>query len=437
MIFGTDGVRGIVDKDINCKLAYNVGRAFAIYLNKKKLNNYVVVGKDTRTSGDAISFSIISGLVDYGINVFYLDIVATPVISFLVSKLNVGGGVMITASHNNYKYNGIKLFSNIGEKLNKTSENEIENIIINSKIKPSKQKGKVLFNKNLTNIYLDNLINVCKCDLSNLNIVIDSANGSNYILAPQIYKHLGANVIEVDCNNDGTKINKNCGANHIENVKKQVLEHKADFGISFDGDGDRLRVILNDGSELDGDDLLYVFAMLLKNKNKLNSLTVVGTVMTNLGLENTLLKNNIQLLRTDVGDKNVISLMKQNHLSLGGEPSGHICLYEHNCTCDALFNSLYLIKGIVDKSINIKELLLSLKKFNSVTKNVEVSYDFRKNFNNNILLQNQIKNLQHSNEDVRIVVRPSGTEPVIRIYVEGESEIKINKIIENILDFIN
>ena len=327
MIFGTDGIRGIVDKTINSKLMYNVGKAYAKYIDNHSLKKVVIVGKDTRTSGDTYFSAIATGLSDYGIDVIFVGIASTPMISFLVSKTSIGGGIMITASHNDYSYNGVKIFSNIGTKLDKLDEMEIEGYI-NSKIKPNKTKGKITFDYNLPNVYVEYLKSECKCNLENITLVVDCANGANYNIAPQIFKYFGANVIKIFCNNDGKNINNNCGANHVENLRTEVLRHQADYGIAFDGDGDRLIVILKDGRILNGDDLLYVLSIYFKQKNKLNSLSVVGTIMSNMGLEKSLKRNDINLIRCDVGDKNVIDLLGKKRLIVGGEPSGHICLYE-------------------------------------------------------------------------------------------------------------
>ena len=343
MIFGTDGVRGIVDRDLDYNLAYNVGKGLSIQLLNRNLQKKVIIGKDTRLSSDMLVSAISCGLSDYGIDVVIIGIVSTPMISFLVSRHDFGGGVMITASHNDYTYNGIKVFSENGDKLNSTLEIDVENNI-NLDVKKPLKKGNIIYNENYQKHYIDYLLNNFNIDLSDYTILLDCANGSNHKIAPAIFNSLNANVIKINCNNDGLNINNNCGANHIENLIKQVKKHDADFGFAFDGDGDRLRIVMRDGKVLSGDDILFLFAMCIKKERRLNNLTVVGTIMTNLGIEKSFLENNIRLIRTDVGDKNVISVLKENNLSLGGEPSGHICIYEHNPTCDALLNAIMFLK---------------------------------------------------------------------------------------------
>lgn len=435
MIFGTDGVRGVVDKELNAELAYNIGKGMAINLINKNNIRKVIIGKDTRLSGDTYLSAVASGLCDYGIDVVIVGIVPTPVISFLVSKLDFGGGVMITASHNDYTYNGIKVFSDCGEKINKQDEIDIESNI-KSDFNKTKFKGKITYDESLVQKYIEYILTAFNCDFSNLTIAIDSANGSNYSLAPYIYEKLNANVIKVCCNNDGLNINKDCGANHIENLTQVVTSTNADFGMSFDGDGDRLRIVLSDGRVISGDDILLYLALYLKEKNRLSNLTVVGTIMTNMGVEDAFNVHGITMLRTDVGDKNVIQLMKEKNLSIGGESSGHICIYEHNPTCDALLNSIFFLKCYNENLINLEQLMLTINKYPSITQNINVDKEFRKDFDNNLSVKSAINILENNNKDCRFVVRPSGTEPVIRIYVEGKSEIKNKEMMEKVIEII-
>ena len=243
-----------------------------------------------------------------------------------------------------------------------------------------------------------------------------------------VYKKLGANVIECACKNDGYNINNNCGANCIENVKREVLLHNADLGVSFDGDGDRLRIVLKNGKVISGDDILYLFAIYLKKQNNLKNLIVVGTIMSNMGLEQSLLLHDIHMLKSDVGDKNVVSLMQRSGASLGGESSGHICLTKHIPSCDALYNSLFFIKCCKYFNFEIYDVLQQISYYPNVTYNIRVNREYRKTFDSNHKIQKAISSLQQKYRDTKIIVRPSGTEPVIRVYVEGMDS-NINKII--------
>ena len=431
MVFGTDGIRGIVDEGLTPKLAYNIGKAFGFVLNKAKKSKKVIIGTDTRISKDVYATAISCGLMDNGIDVIYVGIVSTPMISFLVSKYDCIGGIMITASHNDYRYNGIKLFDGYGRKLSKKQENYIESLLLDeNKIKNiSVLKGRLIVDNDLKENYINYLLSSFNMDLHNITIVLDCANGSNYNIAPSVYNKLGANVIKISSTDNGNMINDNCGANCIDNIKSQVSEHNADFGFAFDGDGDRLCVVYKNGFVLCGDDLLLLFAKYLKKNNKLNKLSLVGTIMTNLGLEKKLLKTGIILYRTDVGDKNVINLIEKHKLSLGGEPSGHICLPEFNPTCDALINSLFFLKCVLSNPNMVDEILEDYK-YPSLIINKKVDLKFRESFDSNIEVLNSIKKLSRLHKDAKIIVRPSGTESVIRIYVESKSQ-EVNNIISD------
>jgi len=436
MIFGTDGVRGVVDKEINTKLAYDIGKGMALYIHNKNLNKKIVIGSDTRPSSDTLLAGLTTGLTDYGIDVEIVGIVSTPIISFLVSRLDFGGGIMVTASHNDYTYNGIKVFNQFGEKLNKNGEDEIERNITSECIY-NNNKGKITYNEYLIELYLSYLRTKFEnLDLKNKTIVLDCANGSNYKIAPYIFKKFGANVIPIFCNNDGQNINNNCGANHIEKIVETVKQFNADYGFAFDGDGDRLRIITSDAKVMAGDDILLVLAMYLKKINNLKNLTVAGTIMTNIGTEKTLNNFGIKMLRSDVGDKNVIQLMKDNCLSIGGESSGHICLFDYIPNCDALYNSLFYLNSIKDLGDFENTIIKSSIKYPCAIKNINVDLEFRKNFDNNESLNRKIIQMNNKNKNVKIVVRPSGTEPVIRLYVESESEILNERILNKLEDLI-
>lgn len=432
MIFGTDGVRGIIDKDVDTHLAYNVGKGYALHILDTDLTKCVIIGKDTRTSCDALVSAIACGLTDYGIDVVIVGIVSTPIVSFLVSRMNFGGGVMITASHNDATYNGIKLFSELGTKLNNELERNIEQNIEISKEKPIK-KGNIIYNESLIDKYYQYIFHNFNINLHDMTIVLDCANGSNYKIAPYVFKQYKANVICIDCKNDGDNINNNCGANHIDNIVAQVKKHNANFGFSFDGDGDRLRIVMSDGKVLNGDDLLYLFSICLKNEICLNKMIAVGTIITNQGIENKLLENDIKLIRTDVGDKNIINKLLENNLSLGAEPSGHICVFKHNPTCDALLNAILFLKFFLEQFSVFNEFLASNPHCPSLIENISVSCEFRKNFESNKEFHAFINNILQEEADVRILVRPSGTEPVIRVYVEGCNEVNNVKIMQKII----
>jgi phosphoglucosamine mutase len=434
MLFGTDGVRGVVDKEINHNTCYDIGKGLAIYLIDNNLEKKVIVGGDTRLSTDCYISSIASGLLDYGVNVDIVGVVSTPIISFLVNRMKYSAGIMITASHNDFTYNGTKVFNCYGEKADMIMERDIEHNI--SKTIKIIKKGKITFNNNLANKYEDYLYKKFVDKITNLKIVLDCANGANYEIAPRVLKKLGVTVIEKDCNNDGRKINENCGANHIDNLGQYIKENNADFGIAFDGDGDRLRVVLKDGKILDGDDLLYIFATNIQENTNYKLDRICGTIMTNRGLDKSLENKNIKVERSSVGDKNLIALMKKNSIILGGESSGHICFLYYLPSCDALYNAIYFLKCYSVWGERIYKIINEKITFNSKTSNIKVDEVFRKNFDTNIILKNKINKICAEYNDAKIIVRPSGTEPVIRIYVESIDNKNNDKILQKIQDII-
>lgn len=428
--FGTDGIRGVVNENLNFTLAYNVGKSLAVFLRKHNKTKTVIIGNDTRVSADLITHAIACGLCDYGANVCLIGIVPTGCVSYLANKLDVGAGVMVTASHNAPNMNGIKLINNLGYKFSVQNELEIERYI-DSKFAPVKAKGKIETDVLLVEKYINFLIGEVGCNLTGVNVAVDAAFGSNYKIAEQVFKRLGANVILINNDNCGKKINVNCGALNVKKLIYEVKQHKCDFGFAFDGDADRLIVVLKNGRVLTGDELLFVLGCHLFNKNKLNSRCVVGTIMTNSGVEESFKNLGITLIRTDVGDRNVIEEMLKNNYSLGGESSGHICIPSLNTTCDALLNALYLLKIVVTEKIDLSEFLLRFKKVFSKIKNVEVSPQFRREFDENLVLRKQLCKLSKNHQNTRIVVRPSGTENVIRIFVEGDA-VECEKVIAEI-----
>lgn len=425
--FGTDGIRGVVNQDLTCLLAYNVGKSLAIYLKKHKQTLSVLIGKDTRVSGDMLAYSFASGLCDYGVTAKMIGIVPTGCVSYLASKLDVGAGVMITASHNAPNMNGIKLINNKGYKFTCLEEQEIETYI-DKNVAASKNKGNIIHAKELVNTYTNFLVSEVGCDLCGVNLAVDTAFGSCFKIAEDVLKKLNANVVLINNDAYGEKINVNCGALNVEKLKEEVKLHKCDFGFAFDGDADRLIVVLKNGRVLNGDDLLFVLASYMLKTNKLNSRVVVGTIMTNSGTEQSFKNLGINLIRTDVGDRNVIEAMLKNNYCLGGESSGHICVSTLNTTCDALLNALFLLKIVITENIDLNEFLLHLQKVPQTIKNVNVSKQVRASFDKNLSLKKQIEKIEKLYPELRVVVRPSGTENVIRIMVEG-NELKTNDAI--------
>ena len=428
-MFGTDGIRGVVDKDIDTSLAYLIGKAISLYITKYNCRKEVIVGFDTRVSNHALTYALASGVLDYGINVSVVGVVPTAAISYL-ARNNNAMGVMITASHNSKEYNGIKIINNDGYKLDKTTELTLEKLC-KKKIKKPFNKGKLTFENKYIKTYLEHLNKYFNNLASSYNVVFDTAHGANYDITKLALKNTCVKYKVINDKPNGLNINDNVGAEYISILQQHLSHIDNCLGFAFDGDADRLRIVDSSGYIYSGDEIIYIFAQYLKKINKLYRNTVVGTVITSKSLEVSLNNIGIKLVRVPVGDKNVIECMKTEGYALGGEESGHICLLEYNTTSDALFNAMYLLKVIKYYNKPLKYLLKRYKKFDRLSHNISVSNEYKTTFYSNIRLQKVLQDyiLNHSNYS--IIVRPSGTENVIRVVVEGD-KLGFDKIIKDI-----
>jgi phosphoglucosamine mutase len=440
-IFGTDGIRCIVNTEpLTAETTLKISKTVGFLLKSKKSNNSrVIICKDTRLSGYLYEPLITAGFISMGMEVILVGPLPTPAVPHLIRTLRADIGVMITASHNTYEYNGIKFFNVDGFKISSKLEQEIENIVLNkkkySKILNSNNKtGKAIRLEDASGRYseflkstLDKTVKIKK-----LKIVLDCGNGATYDIAPNIFWELGHHVISINNNPNGKNINYNCGAVNVDSLCKKVVKERADIGFAFDGDGDRLIVVDDKGNEVDGDKMIALFAKYLINKTKTNSkFPIITTVMSNLGLENFLLKDlGIQLKRSLVGDINVIEEMKKNKSFLGGEQSGHIILSDFSKTGDGILAALKIteIISIIKKSsssiFNLYDNVPQIK--------VNISYKkiSEKNKKDIKILNNKYK----KNKKIRVLIRFSGTEPLIRLLVEGRVLKEVNqkaKILES------
>lgn len=427
--FGTDGIRGVFGEELTLDIAYYVGN----YLGYSADHGVIVLGRDTRVSGGDLLQKVISGILDTGSSVIDLGVTTTASVAIVLENVKANYGVMITASHNPPEYNGLKVFNSKGVKLTDIEEIEIEKHIDKKSPFIYENKGKVINANEYTNMYKNYLMQVGG-NLSGLTVVLDCSNGSASKYAKEIFTCLGAECICVNDSLDGALINNNCGALHPDICKNLVLEHKADIGFSYDGDADRVIAIDGAGNIVDGDDIIYIIAKYLKAKDKLNKDTVVGTVMTNAGMENSLLELGIKTIRVDVGDHNVSEMMTRNNLAVGGESSGHIIINEFANTGDGILASLYLCRIVV-------ECMTSLEKLNKCKKYNQVNISYKSKEKEKISNDEDIKNyiLEQEalfNKKGRIIFRASGTEPKVRLTIEGEDEILAEQIKNNINDFI-
>lgn len=442
-LFGTDGIRGEANVfPMLPEIALQVGRAIGfLFKNQNHHITKVVIGKDTRLSGYIFESSLVAGLCSMGGYSLLVGPIPTPGIAFLTKDLRADAGIMISASHNPYYDNGIKIFGKDGFKLSDETEAKIEELIFDEGFKEVRVHkdalGKASRIKDAIGRYVVHLKSVVPLNINfeGLKVVIDCANGACYQVGPQVLEELGAEVIPIGCSPNGTNINENCGALYPENLRKKVVETQAHLGIALDGDGDRIVVIDEKGNLLDGDDLLAIFAKYLKEKGQLTNQTVVGTIMSNLGLELFLKDQGITFLRTPVGDRYVVMKMKEIDALLGGETSGHIIFLDKATTGDGLLTGLRLISLIKEKQKPLSELAKLFEKLPQVIKNLKVNKKVPLNEIDGI--EEKIKQAEtRLGKRGRIIIRPSGTEPKYRIMVEGENPELVEEISEDLKAFL-
>jgi phosphoglucosamine mutase len=442
-LFGTDGIRGIVNDDLTATLAFKIGASVAKTLKQEltKENLTLLVGTDTRISKDMITTSIISGVLSENCNIIDLGIMPTPAISYLTKKLQKDGAFIISASHNPSKYNGIKVLDQNGYKLTEQMEEKIEHQILNFKENNQiNQCGKILKIKDPTELYINHLLKTIDINdkLKNKKILIDTANGASYKTAEQLFEKININYDIINNHPDGLNINKNAGSTHIKNLQKLVKENNYDLGIAYDGDADRCIMVDEDGEEVDGDYIIAICGNYLKKQNKLTNNTLTGTVMSNLGLVKFCKEQNINFSKTKVGDKYVLEEMLKNNYPLGGEQSGHIIFKEYANTGDGELTSLQILNVIAKENKSLKELKNIMKKYPQTTINLETTKQGKEQLNTNKNIQEKIKELNQTlKDDGRILVRPSGTENLIRIMVEGKDQNQITKQCEELANYIN
>lgn len=441
--FGTDGIRGTANKfPMTAEIALKVGMAIGAKFIDGDHRHRVVIGKDTRLSGYVIEPALTAGLAAVGMDVFLVGPVPTPAVSMLTRSIRADIGIMISASHNPYHDNGIKIFTRDGHKLSDKLEREIESLIegdITPHLAKSENFGRVKRLDDASNRYIEFVKNSFPKDktLTNLKIVVDCANGASYNIAPKIFWELGAEVIEIGTNPDGFNINEKCGSTYPETLREKVLETKADIGIALDGDADRLLIVDEKGSVIDGDKLIAMIAEKLHNDGNLKRDTVVITQMSNLALENYLSYIGVSTIRSQVGDRYVLAEMRKNGCNFGGEQSGHIVLSDYSTTGDGLIAALQVLSVICETKKTVSEAFDLFELFPQILKNTKFDQS-KSNPLEEKTLQDFIKEKeQELGESGRILVRKSGTENLIRVMVEGRDEYQIEKITDDIIRKIN
>ena len=437
--FGTDGVRGIANDKLTSRLAYRIGRFLGQYPNGKKTK--ILIGRDTRLSGSMLDCALISGVTSSGGDVYELGITTTPSISYLVENGDYDFGVMISASHNPFFDNGIKIFSPNGEKCPADIEAEIEKYIESDSdylpLPKNAGLGRLIIAQSEVEKYLDYVSSKAKGDYSKIRALIDCANGSASVTAKRVFiDRLGLNAEIIFDEFDGININNNCGSTHLENLKMKVKNGGYDIGIAFDGDADRCLFVDEDGNDVDGDMTMYINAMYLKKAGKLKDNKIVLTVMSNLGLKKVLEQKGLSYEEVSVGDKYVQAKLKEKHLSLGGEQSGHVIFNEDLNTGDGMLTAIHTLNVICAENSSLKQLNADFVKYPQVLQNVGVSN--KEAIMENEDLKKRIKDLEDGLKgDGRILVRPSGTEQLVRVMVEAKSLDICKSIADELVSFIN
>lgn len=418
LYFGTDGLRGIVNGDLSFDIAYKVGNA----LSTVKHSPTVLIGRDTRISGEYLTLGVAGGIMSGGGSVIDLGVIPTAGVAYLTRELHADYGVVISASHNSAEYNGIKVFDSSGYKLGDKEEERLERCFIHSKINDFPDVGRFRVEDNLYKRYEDFLVGAAHNRFDGLSVVLDCANGAACRIAPAVFRKLGASVVASCASDDGMRINEGCGALYPETLVRRMARYKADIGFAFDGDADRLMVVSRDGRIIDGDTVVYMLACHLKEEGRLRENTVVGTSHTNMAIERALADRGIGFIRTDIGDKYVLAKLLEKNLSLGGEQSGHIILKDLHSTGDGILSAIFLADMLVSSGKDVTELA-DVKLYPQA--NVNVVVEDKLKIMNSQLLSGEVARLSELLRGTgRVMVRASGTEPKIRIMVESEDEEK-------------
>ena len=436
-LFGTDGVRGIANKDLTNELAMKIGSAAATVLleESKSAKPTVLIGKDTRASGDMLEAALTAGLCSVGCNVLSVGVVPTPAVAYLVGQYQCEAGIMISASHNPCEYNGIKIFQKTGYKLDDSIEDEIEQIILDNSREPSIKiggdVGNRLFCKTAVNDYIEHVVSTTNVRFDGLSIALDCANGSASVCAKEIFTRLGAKCLMLSDTPDGTNINNNCGSTHPEELMKFVRDAKLDLGLAFDGDADRCLAVDENGNLVDGDYLIAICANDMKQRGVLKKNAVVGTIMTNMGFNKFCEENDMHFVSTKVGDRYVLEAMMQEGYNIGGEQSGHIILLDYATTGDGQLSGAMILSIMKRTGEKLSQLAKIMERLPQVLINVKVSREGKLSFYTDREIKAEIERVSEILGDRgRILVRVSGTEPLVRVMLEGENLEEIQNLAE-------
>lgn len=440
-LFGTDGARGIANKELTCELAMNIGRAAAMVLTNGSKHPKILIGKDTRLSSDMLEGALTAGLCSIGADVELLGAVPTPAVAYLIRKYKADAGIMISASHNSFEFNGIKIFSSDGYKLPDELEAEIESIVLD-KSKPfitpvGDGLGKVVRAENAVSDYIEHIISTVPYRLDGMNIAIDCSNGSASTTAKELFTKLGANCHILSSEPDGININDNCGSTHLENLQKYVVENGLEMGVAFDGDADRCLAVDENGNVVDGDFIMAICAMDLASRKKLAKNTAVGTVMSNMGFGKFCEDNGLKFVSTNVGDRYVLEAMLREGYNFGGEQSGHVIFLDYSTTGDGQLTAAQLLSLVHRRQAKMSSIATVMTHYPQILINVKVTNEGKVQFYKNQDIKNKIESVKNElGTDGRILVRLSGTEPLVRVMLEGLDKEKITRLANETAELI-
>ncbi len=441
-LFGTDGVRGVAGSELTIELAMKLGQAGAYVLTKEKSHKpTIIVGCDTRVSGGMLASALMSGICSVGANAIFAGVMPTPAIAYLTRKHKVDAGVVISASHNPMEFNGIKFFNGEGYKLSDSLEDEIEVLIANDmkdiKMPTGSGIGKIEYRFDLAREYVEFMKKTVPVDLSGMRIVIDCAEGASYKTSVAVLTELGAELVAIHTDPDGTNINANCGSTHMQELKARVVFEKAALGLAFDGDADRMLAVDENGKIVDGDEIMAICANYMKSQGTLKKNTVAVTVMTNLGFTLMGQEQGINIEKTKVGDRYVLEHMVANGYNIGGEQSGHVIFLDDNTTGDGLLSALHLLEVMVSTGKKLSELASVMEVLPQALVNAKVPNHKKDNFMEYPEIASAIEELEKKFAgEGRVLIRPSGTEPLVRVMIEGKDQKQIEEEAKRLAEFI-
>ncbi len=441
-MFGTDGVRGVAGAELTIELATKLGQAGAYVLTKEQEHQpTLIVGCDTRISGGMLANALMAGICSVGANAIYVGVMPTPAIAYLTRKHKVDAGVVISASHNPMEFNGIKFFNGDGYKLSDALEDEIEELIRNNMkdvvLPIGSGVGRIDYRFDLRDEYVEFMKKCVPVDLKGMKIVIDCAEGASYCTSVKTLKDLGADLVAIHTKPDGTNINANCGSTHMEELQARVVYEKADVGLAFDGDADRMLAVDEKGNLVDGDQLMAICGCHMKKKGILKKNTIVVTVMTNLGFSLMGEREGIHVEKTKVGDRYVLENMLENGYNIGGEQSGHIIFLDDNTTGDGLLSGLHLLQVMKETGRKLSELAEVMEILPQALVNAKVPNHKKEKFMEYTEIAEAIKALEDKfNGEGRVLIRPSGTEPLVRVMIEGKNQSEIEEEAQKLAELI-